>query len=213
MSFHFRGKASAHRYRKGPFVGYDNVIAVHVLFVQRRANEGFGNSNLSSGRNALGETKNAYLANLCKTHENRQVRMSNKHEFDYSYPKLTPRAISVPQTQSSVPIRLLQLCALPPAANGDLGSAAQSPPKLFVYVNDVPSSNVILLPDPPEVEASVLAVGELLLTEELLFFFLTMRATGMAIAAAIKTRADRAISKIFLLRDVLTFGAWRLGVR
>lgn len=101
-----------------------------------------------------------------------------------------------------MPIRLLQLCALPPTANGVLGSAAQSPPKLFVYVNDVPSSNVILLPDLPEVWE--LLDGELPLAGEVPFVFLAVRATGMAIAAAIiiKTDIDREMNKIFFLRDM-----------
>jgi hypothetical protein len=118
----------------------------------------------------------------------------------------------VPQTHSSVPIRLLQLCALPPAANGAFGSADQSPPKLFVYVNDVPSSNVILLPDLPEVWE--LLDGELLLTGELPCFFVTTRATGMAIAAAITIMIDkdREMSKIFFFRNVWTFGSWRVSL-
>ena len=77
----------------------------------------------------------------------------------------------------------------------------------------MPSSNVIVLPDPPEVVLlldPLLVAGELLLAGEALFFFLTVRATDMAITAAIKTKADRAMGKISFLRDDLTFGAWRV---
>lgn len=112
--------------------------------------------------------------------------------------------MSVPQIHSSVPILLLQLCALPPASKGFLGSSAQSPPKLFVYMNVVPSSVVILLPVFPVVE---LGDGELpesapdVDTEELLFLFL-VRITGTVMLTTITARTAREIRMMFLfLRD------------
>jgi hypothetical protein len=77
-------------------------------------------------------------------------------------------------------------------------------------MNDEPSSNVILLPDVPEVCELLDEELGLPLAEELPCFFPAVRATGMAMAAAIKTKADRGMSKIFFLHDVSTIGAWRV---
>ena len=73
MIFHFLGKVSTHCYGECPFIGYNNVIAIDVLFIQRWANERFGNSNLPSGVNTFGRAKNTYLANRCITQENGHV--------------------------------------------------------------------------------------------------------------------------------------------
>ena len=68
-----------------------------------------------------------------------------------THPRLTPRARFCPQTQVSLPTRGLQLCALPPGANGLAGSSIQSPPKLLMYTKVSPFAFVTVLPFPPEI--------------------------------------------------------------
>lgn len=121
-----------------------------------------------------------------------------------SHPRLTPRATSVPQSHSSAPTRFPQLCAFPPGANGCCGSAAQSPPKLFMYVKVEPSSMVTelpvdpyfaLFPDPPEPKELDAEAAE--------FFLPTVnaRVTPTATAATTKTARENTIIRNLLASD------------